>query len=50
MDEIQKLTEQVERIEKTLGTLIAWSLLQLGKQSTETLLNMLEDKNDTPSL
>ena len=41
-DQINVRDDKIKRLEKTLGTFIAWSQMQLGEAAMKELLDMLE--------
>ena len=46
LDTLEDLTRELAATKKTLGTLIAWSVVELGEQNTQRLLDMLSPDND----
>ena len=38
---VQELVERVDRLEKCLGTLISWSIVPLGVEGVDQLLEIL---------
>ena len=44
-DALEDLTRELAATKKTLGTLIAWSVLELGEQNTQRLLDMMSPEN-----
>ena len=45
---VQELVERVDRLEKCLGTLISWSIVQLGVEGVDQLLGILSgEESDT---
>jgi hypothetical protein len=45
LDALEDLTRELAATKKTLGTLIAWSVLELGEQNTQRLLDMMSSEN-----
>lgn len=44
-EDIRELQQQVDALEKTLGTLITWMVRELGSTNAKTLLNMMQERN-----
>jgi len=47
LDALEDLTRELAATKKTLGTLIAWSVVELGEQNTQRLLDMMSPENET---
>ena len=45
LDALEDLTRELAATKKTLGTLIAWSVVELGEQNTQRLLDMMSPEN-----
>jgi 3'-phosphoadenosine 5'-phosphosulfate sulfotransferase (PAPS reductase)/FAD synthetase len=45
LDALEDLTRELAATKKTLGTLIAWSVVELGEDNTQRLLDMMSPEN-----
>jgi hypothetical protein len=45
LDALEDLTRELAATKKTLGTLIAWSVVELGEYNTQRLLDMMSPEN-----
>jgi len=45
LDALEGLARELAATKRTLGTLIAWSVVELGEQNTQRLLDMMSPEN-----